>query len=62
MLDSEVKPQNSSRVQNCRRLPPQAFECKREKQWRAQGDDFRTFLGQFVEAVTQMEFPVGLSL
>jgi hypothetical protein len=32
------------------------------KKWRAQGDDFRTFLGDFVAALPQIDFPVGLSL
>jgi hypothetical protein len=27
--------------------------------WRAQGDDFRTFLGQFVAAMGQFDFPFG---
>lgn len=26
------------------------------------GDEFRTFLGEFVAAVRQIEFPAGLSL
>ena len=30
--------------------------------WRAQGDDFRTFLADFVAALPQVEFPSGLSL
>lgn len=30
--------------------------------WRAQGDDYRTFLSDFVAAVPQFEFPEGLSL
>jgi hypothetical protein len=29
--------------------------------WRAQGDDLRTFLGDFVAALPQIEFPAGLS-
>jgi len=29
--------------------------------WRSQGDDFRTFLGDFVAALPQIEFPVGSS-
>jgi hypothetical protein len=34
---------------------------KMEK-WRAQGDDFRTFLSDFVANVPQFEIPVGLGL
>jgi hypothetical protein len=30
--------------------------------WRAQGDDLRTFLGDFVASLPQVEFPAGLSL
>jgi hypothetical protein len=32
----------------------------RSKEWRAQGDDFRTFLAHFVEALPQIDFPAGL--
>jgi hypothetical protein len=31
----------------------------RKNKWRAQGDDFRTFLGEFVAATGQFDFPVG---
>ena len=31
-------------------------------EWRAQGDDFRTFLDQFVGAAQQLEFPVGFNI
>jgi hypothetical protein len=34
----------------------------RFKEWCAQRDDFRTFLGDFVAALPQIEFPSGLSL
>jgi len=27
--------------------------------WRAQGDDFRTFLNEFVSSVPQAEVPIG---
>jgi hypothetical protein len=30
--------------------------------WRAQGDDFRTFLTDFAASLPQIEFPAGLSL
>jgi hypothetical protein len=30
------------------------------EEWRAQGDDFRTFLGDFVAALPRFEFPAGL--
>jgi hypothetical protein len=30
--------------------------------WRAQGDDFRTFLGAFVASLTRIEFPRGIEL
>jgi len=31
-----------------------------KKEWRAQGDDLRTILGDFVAAQPQIEFPAGL--
>jgi hypothetical protein len=31
-------------------------------EWRAQGDDFRTFLGEFVTAVTRIELPAAIGL
>src|SRR5882762_11414529 len=34
----------------------------RFKEWCAQGDDFRTFLGDFVTCLPKLEFPPGLSL
>lgn len=34
----------------------------KNEEWRAQGDDFRTFLGDFVAALPQIEFPPGLNL
>jgi hypothetical protein len=33
-----------------------------EKEWHVQGDDLRAFLGDFVAALSQIEFPGGLSL
>jgi hypothetical protein len=33
-----------------------------EVKWCAQGDDFRTFLGEFVSSLPQVEVIVGLSL
>jgi len=30
--------------------------------WRAQGDDFGTFLGDFAAALPQIKFPAGLNL
>jgi C-terminal processing protease CtpA/Prc len=30
--------------------------------WRAQGDDFRTFLTDFLAVLPQIDFPIGLSL
>ena len=38
------------------------IEEKPLKKWRAQGDDLRTFLAEFVAALPQMEFPAELSL
>jgi len=29
----------------------------KNEEWRAQGDDFRTFLGEFVSALPQVETP-----
>ncbi|MGB6718385.1 MAG: hypothetical protein WBE47_15655 [Candidatus Acidiferrales bacterium] len=31
-------------------------------EWRAQGDDLRTFLGKFVAGMSQFEPPAGLNL
>jgi hypothetical protein len=50
-------------------MPCDAFGEKRFKwrddwtrlKWRAQGDDFKTFLCDFVAAVTQLEFPAAMS-
>jgi hypothetical protein len=36
--------------------------CTYKGKWRAQGDDFRTFLGDFVPALWQIDFPAGWSL
>jgi hypothetical protein len=33
-----------------------------KEEWRTQGDDFRTLLGDFVAALPQVEFPSGLRL
>jgi len=38
-----------------------AGDAKTEK-WRAQGDDFRTFLGDFVAALPKIVFPAELNL
>ena len=38
------------------------LKTKTRKKWRAQGDDSRTFLGDFVAALPQIEFPPGLNL
>jgi len=35
-----------------------SLNVKRGKDWRAQGDDFRTFLGEFVSRVPQRDVPV----
>jgi hypothetical protein len=35
------------------------IEEEEEEEWRTQGDDFRTFLGDFVASLTQFEFPAG---
>lgn len=35
---------------------------ERSLKWCAQGDDFRTFLGDFVAALPQIEFPAELNL
>jgi hypothetical protein len=41
---------------------PQEKCCKYLKKWRAQGDDFRTFLGEFVSSLQQFGFPQELRL
>ena len=38
------------------------FTRARNEEWRAQGDDFRTFLGDFVAAVSTVEIPAQLAL
>jgi hypothetical protein len=35
---------------------------ERRFKWRAQGDDFRTFLSDLVAVLPQIELPAGLSL
>jgi len=42
------------------RLSPEVGENKRSKKWRAQGDDFRTFLNEFVGGLTQFGLPAQL--
>jgi hypothetical protein len=44
------------------RLSPEVGENKRSKKWRAQRDDFRTFLGEFVSVLPQIELSRALSL
>ena len=43
------------------RVSREVIEKELNEGWRAQGDDFRTFLGEFVARLPQIEFPVGLS-
>ncbi|MGC1620204.1 MAG: hypothetical protein WA765_17065, partial [Candidatus Acidiferrum sp.] len=38
------------------------FQHAKNEEWRAQGDDLRTFLGGFVAGMLQFELPAGLSL
>jgi hypothetical protein len=45
-----------------RRVGPKVTENKESKKWCAQGYDFRTFLGEFVAAVTRLEVPPAMSL
>jgi hypothetical protein len=47
---------------NQTRLPRKVTSCKFSKEWRAQGDDFRTFLSDFVASLTQAKFPDGFGL
>lgn len=35
---------------------------RKDLKWRAQGDDFKTFLRDFEAALPQIDFPAGLSL
>ena len=37
------------------------FARAKNEEWRAQGDDFRTFLADFLASLPQIEFPDGLS-
>ena len=53
---------SGSRVETARRFASQDVSCEHESEWRAQGDDFRTFLGDFVSALPQIEFPANLVL
>jgi hypothetical protein len=52
---TEVKPNR------CGALFSRKSSIYKEK-WRAQGDDLRTFLNEFVSGLPQVEIPVGLSL
>ena len=38
------------------------FQKTKTEGWLAQGDDLRTFLGDFVAALPQIEFPAGLNV
>jgi len=38
------------------------FARAKNEEWRAQRDDFRTFLFDFVAALPQSDFPAGLTL
>jgi hypothetical protein len=40
----------------------EVIEMKPHKKWRTQGDDLRSFLGDFVASVPQFELPAGLNL
>jgi hypothetical protein len=42
------------------RVVPEVPEIKRREKLRAQGDDLRTSLGEFVARVTQVELPIEL--
>jgi len=41
---------------------PQLTEYKARKKWRAQGDDLRTFLTDFVASLPESDFSGALSL
>ena len=49
----------SKRIEGYRR---KSLNVDFKRQWCAQGDDFRTFLSDFVASLTQVEFPNGLTL
>ena len=42
--------------------PRESTKAHTAMKWRALGDDFRTFLGEFVAALPQIDFPAGLTL
>jgi hypothetical protein len=45
-----------------RGFAPQNVNVEHVEEWCAQGDDFRTFLGDFMASLTQFVFSDGLSL
>jgi hypothetical protein len=45
-----------------RRASSEAVENKLRKEWRAQGDDLRTFLADFVAAVPQFDHGTALTV
>jgi hypothetical protein len=54
-------------ARSSKRLPARNLQCRFSQrrlngEWRAQGDDFSTFLDDFVAALPQIEFPSGLLL
>ncbi len=50
------KVRSGSRVETARRLAAQDISCEPESEWRAQGDDFRTFLSEFGASLPLIEF------
>lgn len=51
----------TSRVLNEKRVRRQVIERKAERSWLAQVDDFRTFLGDFVSNVSQVELSIEMN-
>jgi hypothetical protein len=44
------------------KLNSNALTSRHLNDWRGQGDEFRTLLGDLVSALPQNEFPIGLNL
>jgi hypothetical protein len=56
------RPEREERVNSLSEVGLIQVEVKLGKEWCAPGDDLRTFLNDFAATLSQIEFPVGVSL
>jgi len=62
LFEPAEKIRSRYRVETARRFASQDVSCEHESEWRAQGDDFRTFLNDFAACLLQIKLPAGLDL